>query len=92
MQFVGRKVIAGFEKRAQNGIALTGLFQAYALQMFVQDLLSFTHHLARDRWLIIDAILQHGGRTESRIPSAILKMKFIFSAGPHTVEYNQRFA
>lgn len=62
MKFVGREVITGFEKRAQNGISLTGLLQADALQVFVEDILGLPHHLAGNRWLIIDAILKHGGR------------------------------
>ncbi len=59
MKFVRRKVIASFEKGAQNAVALRGLLEADALEMAVQDGLRFTHHLARDRRLIIDALLQH---------------------------------
>ena len=33
MEFVGREVVAGFKKGAQNSIALRGLLQADAFQM-----------------------------------------------------------
>ncbi len=60
VEFVGRQVVTGFEKSAQNRIALRGLLQAHALQMLVEDLLRLANHFARDGGLVIDAFLQHG--------------------------------
>jgi hypothetical protein len=59
-------MVAGLEKGAENRIALAGLLQPDALEMAVQDVLSFANHLTRDRGLIIDALLQHGEREPSQ--------------------------
>ncbi len=91
MELVGGKMVAGFEKGVQDGIALRRLFQAHGLQMAVQDLLGLANHLAGDGGLIIDALLQHGGWNRVRIPSGILKMKFIFSSAARPLDYNERF-
>ena len=85
VKLVGRKMIAGFEKRAQNRVALGGLLQTDALQMTVKDVLSFADHLAGYGGLIVDAVLQHRG-TGVRIPPGILKMKFIFSGKAEAAE------
>lgn len=45
-EFVGGKVIASFDKSAEDGIALAGVFQADTAEMFVKDLLGLVHHLA----------------------------------------------
>jgi len=60
VKLLGGKMIAGFEKRAENGVALGRLFEPDVLKMAVENILSFTHHLPRDGGLIIDALLQHG--------------------------------
>ena len=62
VQFVGGEMVAGFEERVQDGVALGGLLEADALQVLVQDFLGFADHLAGDGGLIIDALPQHGGR------------------------------
>jgi hypothetical protein len=62
VQFVGGEMVAGFEEGMQNGVALLGLLQPDTLQMAVKNLLGFADHLAGDGGLIIDALLQHGGR------------------------------
>ena len=59
VQFVDGKMVAGFEKGAENGIALRSLLQADALEVAVQDILGLAHHLAGDAGLIIDTLLQH---------------------------------
>jgi len=46
MEFIGREVIASFEKGAQNRVALGRLLQAHALQVAVEDLLGLADHLA----------------------------------------------
>lgn len=58
VQFIGGQMIASFEKRTQDGIALCGLLEAYIFQVPVQDVLGLANHLARDRGLIVDAFLQ----------------------------------
>ena len=59
VQLVGGKVIAGFEKGAEDSIALRGLFEADTLEMLVKNALSFPDHLQGDGGLVIDALLQH---------------------------------
>jgi hypothetical protein len=54
-------MVAGFEESTQDGVALGCLFESYAFQVPVQDLLGFADHLAGDGGLIINALLQHGG-------------------------------
>jgi len=61
VQFIGGKMVAGFEEGTQDGVALLGLLQPDIFQMAVQDLLSLADHLSRDGGLIIDSLLQHGG-------------------------------
>jgi hypothetical protein len=62
MQFVGREVLAGFQKRAQDGAALFRLFEPHAFEVPQKDTFSFANVLPRNRWLIVDAFLQHGVR------------------------------
>jgi hypothetical protein len=62
VEFIRGKVVAGLEKRAQDGIALRGLLQPNSLQMAMKNVLSLADHLAGNRGLVIDAILQHGGK------------------------------
>ena len=59
MEFVGREMVAGFQKRAQDGVALSRLLQADSFQMAVEDVLRLADHLGRDCRLVIDAFLQH---------------------------------
>jgi hypothetical protein len=59
MKLFGREMVAGLEESAKNGVPLGSLFQSHALQMPVQNFLGLTHHLAGDRRLIIDSLLQH---------------------------------
>ncbi len=61
VQFVGGEVVAGLEESAQYCVALGRLLEAYTLEVTVEDILGFAHHLARDGRLIIDALLQHEG-------------------------------
>jgi hypothetical protein len=58
-KFVGRKVLAGFEKRAENRAALLRLLQAHPPQMPQEDALGLAHVFGRDAWLIVDSFLQH---------------------------------
>ena len=43
MELVCGHVVAGLEKRLQDGVALLGMLQPDALQMTMQDLLRFAH-------------------------------------------------
>lgn len=60
VQFVGREVVPRLQKCPQDGVALSGLFEADALQVLMKDALGFAHHLPRENGLIVDALLQHG--------------------------------
>jgi hypothetical protein len=62
-------VLAGFEEGSQNGIALRCVFQAYTLEMLMQNLLRFTDHLRRDTRLIVDAFLQHENWSSEALPA-----------------------
>jgi len=62
VQFVGRKMLAGFEEGPQNRVALFGLFQADAFEMLQENSFSFADALARNGGLIVDSFLQHVGR------------------------------
>jgi hypothetical protein len=59
VKLVDGEVLAGFEKGAQNGVALCRLFQADTLEMLMQNLLGFAYHLGRDAGLIVNPLLQH---------------------------------
>ena len=59
-------MLARFEKGLKDGIALLGVFEADALEMVVQHLPGFPHHLAGDGRLIVDASLKHGGEGSTR--------------------------
>jgi len=61
VKFVGREMVARFEKRAQDGVALRRLFEADALEVLVENLLGLAHHLTRDGGLVVDSLLQHEG-------------------------------
>jgi len=80
VKFVGGEMVAGFQKGMQDDVTLRGLLQAHGFQVAMQDFLGFANHLAGDGGLVIDTLLQHGGWNAARIPSGILKMKFIFNA------------
>ncbi len=65
VQFIGRKVIPGFEKGAQDRVPLGRLLETHPLEMPVQDILRFANHFAGNRRLVINALLQHGDRNAS---------------------------
>ena len=50
-------MFARFQKGSQNCVALFGVFQAYALQVLVQDALRFANHFPRNAGLVINAFL-----------------------------------
>ncbi len=58
VQLVGGEVIAGFEKCAQDRVALASLLQADSLEMAVKYVLGLAHHLTRDRGLVVDTALR----------------------------------
>ena len=60
VELVGGKMVAGVEEGPKNDVALSGVLKADAFEMAVEDGLSLAHHLARDRRLIVDALLQQG--------------------------------
>jgi len=45
VQFVGREMLPGFQKRSQNRVALRRMLEANPLKVLVQNLLRFPHHL-----------------------------------------------
>jgi hypothetical protein len=66
VQFVDRKVFAGFEEGSKDGVALPSLLQANAFQMLKKDAFGFADILPRDGQLIVDSLLQHVGRHGTR--------------------------
>jgi hypothetical protein len=70
-QFVGGKVFPRFQEGAQDSVPLLSVLQANALQVPMEDLLSFPNHLTRDAGLIIDSFLQAGWQSSrDRVLSA----------------------
>ena len=59
VELVGGEMIAGIQESTQDGVALSGVLQADALEMAVEDALGLAQHLARDSRLIINPFLQH---------------------------------
>ena len=92
VEFVGRKVIAGFKKGAQDGITLGGLLQTNTFQVPVKNLLGLANHLAGKGGLIINALLQHSG-TRVRIPFWHLENEIRFQQRRRQppLDYNQSF-
>ena len=56
-EFVGRKMIARFQKSPQNCVSLISVLQTYALQVAIKNLLSFTHGFARWWSMIVNPSL-----------------------------------
>jgi hypothetical protein len=77
MQFVGRKVLAGFQKRTQDGIALFRLLQPDTPEVPQEDPFSFADVLPRNRWLIVDSFLQHGVLREKSGNAQIPQIAFM---------------
>jgi len=61
MQLVDRQVLASFEKRSKDGVALLRLLQADATEVLQKNAFCLAHVLARDGRLIVDTFLQHAG-------------------------------
>ncbi len=92
MEFVGRKMIAGLQKSAENGVALGRLLEPHSLQMTVKDVLGLTNHLPGKVRLVVNPLLQRGRHgSEPEYHRGILKMKFIFRMVQRVVEYNRKF-
>jgi hypothetical protein len=62
VQFVDGEMLTGFKEGPQDGAALSGMFEADALEMAEENFLGFADVLARDGRLIVDSVLQHVGR------------------------------
>jgi hypothetical protein len=54
VEFICREMITDLEERLEDGVALLGVFEAYALEMRMEDLLRFSKHFLRNRRLIVD--------------------------------------
>lgn len=59
-KLVGRKMIAGFQERTQDRVALIGMLQTYTFQVLIKNILGLPHGLARWRSMIVDTSLEHG--------------------------------
>ena len=62
MQLLGREVVVGFQKRPQDRIALSGVFQSDALQVAVEILLGLADRLVREFDMVINAFWQDSHR------------------------------
>jgi hypothetical protein len=62
VQLVDGKVLAGLQKRTQDGAALFRLLQANPLQVSMEDAFSLANVLPRDGQMIVNSLLQHVGR------------------------------
>ena len=59
-ELIGGKMVACFQKGAQDGVALVSMLQAYTFQVFVKDVLRLAHGFASGRRMIVNSSLQHG--------------------------------
>lgn len=64
-ELIGGEMVARLHKRAQDGIALPGMFQANFAQVFMEDVFRLPHHLARDGGLIVNAFRWVCGWTQA---------------------------
>ena len=83
MEFVHGRVVASFDESAKDGVALRGLLESDPLQVPMQQPLGLADHLWRQVRLVINALLQHGGKAAGVRPlgqniTAKLKLKFNF--------------
>jgi len=85
IQLISGEVLAGFKEGSQDVVPLLGVLQANPLKVTVQNFFRLAHHLARNRGLVVNTLLQHGrcqGGVEfgfqDSSPSPILKMNFNF--------------
>ena len=83
MEFVHGRVVASFDESAKDGVALGGLLESDPLQVPMQQPLGLADHLWRQVRLVINALLQHGGKAAGVRPlgqniTAKLKLKFNF--------------
>ena len=90
MKFIGGKVVAGLEKRAQNGVPLGSLFEANPLQMTVKNFLGLSNHLPGKSGLIVDALLEHGQRV--RIPPGHNENEIRFHSRPGPSSLQSEFS
>jgi len=77
VKLVGGEMVASLKECAEDGIALSSLLQAHTFEMPMENFLGLSDHLAGNGGLIVNALLQHGGKSEYH--PGLLKMKFIFS-------------
>src|SRR5882724_738572 len=56
-KFVGRKMVAGIQESAQDGIALLRMFQSYAFQVLEENVLGLTHGFTCGWRMIVDSSL-----------------------------------
>ena len=60
VQFVRGEVLASFEEGLQDRVALSRVFKADTLEVFMKNALRFPHHLRGDGGLVVDALVQRG--------------------------------
>jgi len=58
-KLIGRKMVPGIKKRAQNGVSLLSVFQAHALQVLEEYLLGLAYVLSRWWRMVVNSLLQH---------------------------------
>jgi len=58
-EFVSRKMVARLQERAQNRISLVSVLQSNALQMAIENVLSFAHGFTRWWSMVVNPSLQH---------------------------------
>src|SRR5919204_6201383 len=59
VQLLGGEVIARLEESTQDGVALLGVLETNFFKVAMEDVLSFADRLTRDRYLVVNAFLQH---------------------------------
>jgi len=55
-------MVVGFQKRPQDRVALSGVFQSDALQVAIEILFGLSDRLVRELRLVVNAFRQNGHR------------------------------
>jgi len=62
VKLLSREMLMSFEEGEQDGIALLRLLQTNPFQVLMKTVLGFAQRFARNRYLVINALLKHPNR------------------------------
>ena len=56
VEFVSRKMVANFEERLEDGVALLGVLESDSFEVSMEDTLGFEEHFPRNAGLIVNPL------------------------------------